>query len=53
MARKKNKASVSKTKGGHDYRVRGPKGKIRGEYETRKKAEKKESKIEKGKKRKR
>lgn len=48
MARgKKGKASVSKTKTGHDWRVKGPKGKFRGEYETRSRAEKKEQKIEK------
>lgn len=46
MRGKKGKAAVSKTRTGHDYRVRGPKGKIRGEYETKGRAEKKEQKIE-------
>lgn len=48
MARgKSGNASVSKTKVGHDWRVRGSKGKIRGEYETKSRAEKKERKLEK------
>ncbi len=47
MARgKKGKAYKTKTKTGHEYRVRGPKGKIRGEYESSSKAEKKERKLE-------
>lgn len=47
MARgKKGKAYKTKTKTGHEYRVRGPRGKIRGEYESATKAEKKEQKLE-------
>jgi hypothetical protein len=50
MRGKKRRAAVSKTKTGHEYRVRGSKGKIRGEYETRRKANRKERKIERKKK---
>jgi hypothetical protein len=43
-------AKVKKTKTGHEYRVRWPKGKIRGEYETKQKAKQKAKKVEKKKK---
>jgi hypothetical protein len=41
------KTKVNKTKTGHEYRVRGPKGKIRGEYEAKSKAKKKAKKVAK------